>query len=64
MIKYYYNDEMKLTFLQQCKEAVKTQFDIACVVMIVGCGVCAAIISSAVTACIQYDIYITHKSKY
>ena len=59
--KWYYNDEMKLTFLQQCKEAIKEDFDIACVAVTVGCGVCAAIISSVVTACIQYDAYSTQK---
>ena len=59
--KYYYNDEMKLTFLQQCKEAIKKDFDSVCVVITVVCGVCAAIISSVVTACIQYDAYVTQK---
>ena len=59
--KYYYNDEMKLTFLQQCKEAIKKDFDSACVAVVIGCGVVAAIISGAVTICIQHSAYITQK---
>ena len=59
--KYYYDDEMKLTFLQQCKEAIKEDFDSACVAMTVGCGVVAAIISGAVTICIQHSVYTTQK---
>lgn len=59
--KWYYNDTMKLTFLQQCKEAVKKEFDIGCAAITVGCGVGAAIVSSAVTAGIQYDAYTAQK---
>ena len=59
--KYYYNDEMKLTFLQQCKEAVKIQFDNGCAVMVIGCGVVAAMIAGMVTTYIQYEIYSTQK---
>ena len=59
--KYCYNDEMKLTFLQQCKEAIKEEFDIGCGVITIGCGVCAAMASGSITACIQYGIYNTQK---
>lgn len=59
--KYYYNDEMKLTFLQQCKEAVKTDFDSACVAVTIGCGVLVAMASGVFTACIQCDIRETQK---
>lgn len=59
--KWYYNDEMELTFLQQCKEAIKKEFDSACVAMTIGCGACVAMISSAATAYTQWSAYNTQK---